>query len=430
MPGVRVVVFGGSGVATPALAEAIHQRPGRTVPVELVLVGRNRHKLELVAAIARLLAAGDPLLSVSSSAEVEAALAGAEIVLNQVRVGGLEARAFDESFPRELGLPGEETVGAGGFANACRTVPVALEYARLVERVAPEAQLVTFSNPASLVQYAISRYTRVATIGLCDAPITLIDNVARAVGAAPGELSVDYLGMHHFGWVTGLWRRGEDLLPKALASAGEIVKDVEPAIVQAIGAIPSPYLRYVFHPDRMLARASGKRTRAEELLDLQGEILADYERSLSTGQRPTALHRRGARWYSMIIAPVLVALIEGRHGLAPVLPGQYVINVTNGQAIPWLPAEAIVEVPALVEGGRVRALATGPVPADVRALLQANCAYEMLAAEAIVERDRGKALRALLVSPFRHTYDQATAVLDRVWERETAPEGAPRRSGP
>ena len=409
MRGVRVVVLGGSGVATPALAEAIHEHPGRTVPVELVLVGRNRHKLELVAAMARLLAAGDPLLSVSSSTEVEAALAGAEIVLNQVR---------------------EETVGAGGFANACRTVPVALEYARLVERVAPGARLVTFSNPASLVQYAISRYTRVATIGLCDAPITLIDNVARAVGAPPGELNVDYLGMHHFGWVTGLWRRGEDLLPKARASAGEIVREVEPAIVQAIGAIPSPYLRYVFHPDRMLARTSGKRTRAEELLDLQGEILADYERSLSTGQRPTAFHRRGARWYGMIIAPVLVALIEGRHGPAPAAPGQYVINVTNGQVIPWLPAEAIVEVPALVEAGRVRALATGKVPADVRALLQANCAYEMLAAEAIVERDRGKALRALLVSPFRHTYDQARAVLDRVWEQATAPEGAPRRSDP
>lgn len=415
MSAVRVVVLGGSGVATPELAEALAACPGRTVPVEMVLVGRSREKLERVTAAARLMAQDDPLLTISCTTDAEAALTGAGFVLNQVRVGGLEARAFDETYPRELGLPGEETVGPGGFANACRTIPVALEYARLIERVAPAAQLISFSNPASLVQYAITRYTRVSTIGLCDAPITLVEGIARAVGVPAAELVVDYLGMHHFGWVTGLWWRGQDLLPQALAKAGEIVKGVEPGIVRSIGAIPSPYLRFVFHPERMLARQMGKRPRAEELLELQEEILADYERSLASGQAPTAVRRRGAIWYRAVIAPVLTALIEGRHGATLPRPVRHLINVVNGQAIPWLPAEAVVEVPALVEGGRVRPLAIGPAPASVRALLQANCTYEMLAVEAIVERDRAKALQALLLNPIRHTYDQAAAVLERAW---------------
>jgi len=417
MAAVKVVVLGGSGVATPELADAMVKCAGRMVPVELVLVGRDRDKLEKVAAVSQLLAGEDPLLAVSHSVDAEAALAGADYVLNQVRVGGLEARAFDESFPRELGLPGEETVGPGGFANACRTIPVVLEYARLIERLAPKAQLVSFTNPASLVQYAITRYTAVSTIGLCDAPITLVDSVARAVGAPAAELVVDYLGMHHFGWVTGVWWHGRDLLPEALAKAGEIVKDIEPAIIRSIGAIPCSYLRYVFHPDRMLAKMVGRRTRAEELLELQDEILADYQRSLASGQRPTVLARRGARWYSIIIAPVLVALIEGRHGAAPGAAVRFMINVVNGQAIPWLPPEAIVEVPALLEGGRVRPLATGPVPPAVATLVQANCAYEMMAAEAIVERDRAKALQALLLNPIAHTFDQAAAVLERAWEQ-------------
>ena len=415
MASVKLVVLGGSGVATPGLAECLAQYAGRTVPVEMVLVGRTQAKLEKVTAVARMLAGGDPLLSISCTTDVEGALAGADYVLNQVRVGGLEARAFDESYPRELGLPGEETVGPGGFANACRTVPVVLEYVQLIERVAPRAQLITFSNPASLVQYAISRYTRVRTIGLCDAPVTLVDAIAAAVGVPAAELVVDYLGMHHFGWVTGVWWHGRDLLPQALARAGQIVKDVEPSITQGIGAIPCSYLKYVFHPDRMLARQTGQRTRAAELLDLQDEILADYERSLASGEPPTALRRRGARWYPIIIAPVLMALIEGRHGTGSPSPSRFVVNVVNDQAIPWLPPEAVVEVPSLVEAGRVQPLATGPVPPDVKALLQANCAYEMLAAEAIVEKDRTKALRALLVNPIRHTYDQAQAVLDRVW---------------
>jgi alpha-galactosidase/6-phospho-beta-glucosidase family protein len=93
------------------------------------------------------------------------------------------------------------------------------------------------------------------------------------------------------------------------------------------------------------------------------------------------------------------------------------LNVTNGQAVPWLPPQAIVELPTLLQQGQIRPLAAGPAPPDVKALLQANCTYEMLAVEAIVERDRAKALRALLVNPMIHTYDQAVGVLERVWDK-------------
>ena len=414
MGSVRVVVLGGSAIATPGLAEALAGGPqqGRKRPIELVLVGRDADKLRKVAHASRMLAGDDPLLIVSEAVDAEAALEGADFVINQVRVGGLEARAFDESFCHDLGLPGEETVGPGGFANASRTIPVVLHYARMMERICPDAIMLSFANPSSLVQYAVTRYTCVHAIGLCDGPVHLIAAIAKALGTAPEELGVDYLGMHHFGWVTGVWRNGQDMLPQALAKAAQIAPEVEPTIVQAIGALPGAYLNYVFHPDRMLAaqRKMGKRTRAEELLDLQDEILDDYARSLASGDKPTALARRRARWYDAIIAPVLLALIESQ-------ARRFVLNVVNGQVIPWLPIEAVVEVPTIIGGGRLQPLATGPVPADVKALVQANCIYEMLAVEAIAERDRAKALRALLINPIIHTYDQAAQVLERAWAR-------------
>lgn len=408
MDAVKVVVLGGSGVATPELADAIVRIPDRTRPVELVLVGRTADKLAKVAAVARHLAGGDPLLSIAHTTDWEAALVGAHYVINQIRVGGLEARAFDESFPYQFGLPGEETVGPGGFANAVRTIPVALDYARAVERLCPEATMLTFANPSSMVQQAITRYTRVCAIGLCDAPVSLIQSIAAALGIPTDELVVDYIGMHHFGWVTGIWHREHNLLPEALAKAAEIAREVDQAIVQAIGAIPGHYLNYVFHPDRMLAKKQGKPSRAEELLALQEEILADYERPLAVGEKPAALTRRRARWYEAIVAPVLLALVENRRA-------QFILNVVNNGAVPWLPAEAIVELPTLIENGRTRPLAAPSVPLDVQTLIQLNCAYEMLAVEAIVERDRAKALRALLINPIVHTYDQAAGVLEKAW---------------
>ncbi len=415
MDKVRVVILGGSGVATPEMAAALAAIPQRQVAIELVLVGRNAAKLDLVAGASRLLASGDPLLTVSQTTDLAAALDGASYVINQMRVGGLEERSFDESFPRAIGLPGEETVGPGGFANAARTIPVVLEYARQIERLAPQALLISFSNPASLVQYALSHYTKVTTIGLCDSPLTLIDNIARALGVSAAELLVDYVGMHHFGFVTGLWLHGQNLLPQALARCADICKDIEPSVIQALGVIPSPYFRFVFHPDRMLARQLGTRTRAEELMGIEREILADYERALASGQKPTAQAKRSAIWYRVVIAPVLAALIEGKERPAAVAPARFLLNVSNGEALPWLPAAAVIETPSIIACGEIRPLAGRTTPAIVKTLVQRNCAYEMAAAEAIVQHDRSKALQALLLNPIVHTYDQAAAVLDHIW---------------
>jgi 6-phospho-beta-glucosidase len=380
-------------------------------------VGRSAQKLRLVADVFGMVIDGDSLLSVAHSTDAEAALDGADYVINQIRVGGLKARAFDETFPHEFDLPGEETVGPGGFANASRTIPVVLEYVRLMQRVCPDATLLTFVNPSSLIHYAVTRYTGMRAIGLCDSPVSLVQSIASAIGAPAEELVVDYAGMHHFGWVYGVSWRGEDVFPEVLDHADTIARDVDPSIVQAIGAMPGSYLNYVFHPDRMLARKRGKRARAAELLELQDEILNDYRASLERGERPSALARRKARWYGAIIVPVLVALVEGSAGSRE--GSRFILNVVNGGIMPWLPQEAIVEVPSLVVGGQVRPLAVGDVPTDVRALIQANCTYEMLAVQAIVERDRSKALRALLANPIVHTYDQAAGVLDKVWPDES-----------
>ena len=405
---LKVVVLGGNGVATPELAAALANIPGRSRPIELALTGRSPEKLARVAGVARLLAGGNAQLSISFTTNTEGALENADIILNQVRVGGLEGRAFDETFPHEFGLPGEETVGPGGFANASRTIPVVLEYARMIEKICPQATLLTFANPSSLVQYAISRYTSVKVTGLCDGPIHFCDNIAKAFGLPLADLKIDYQGMHHFGWVTGVWHDGRSVLEEVIANAGVAAPDIDPAVTRALGVIPGPYLNYVFHPERMLAKKLGKRSRAEDLIDLQEQLIAEYARSLESGKLPESLARRKAVWYQAIIAPVIVALAEEHSS-------QFILNVKNRNTIPWLPEEAIIEVPVWVEKGSFRALDVPPAPTAVKALVQLNCAYEMLAVEAIVEHNRDKALKALLLNPVIRTYDQAAKTLEKAW---------------
>jgi 6-phospho-beta-glucosidase len=136
---IAITVLGGSGAFTPELAFALGQwREGRP-PLRLILHGRDAEKLARVASACRkVLGDADPPIEVATHTAIAPALAEADYVINQVRVGGLAARAFDETFPHQLGLSGEETVGLGGVANALRTVPVALRQGANLARHAPD----------------------------------------------------------------------------------------------------------------------------------------------------------------------------------------------------------------------------------------------------------------------------------------------------
>jgi len=421
MKPIRLVVLGGSGIATPELVRALVERRAVGEPresgiaLDIVLVGRNEAKLGIVAGASALEASRGRAIRVHHTTDIEGAIEGADLVLNQVRVGGMGARAFDETYPRDLGLPGEEIVGAGGFANASRTIPVVLEYARLIERICPNALMLSFSNPASMVQYAINRYTKVKVIGLCDAPISLRHEIADAVGLPERSIRMDYVGMHHFGWVTDVWHQGKSLLNKLLADPSGAAPHVSPELVRSIGALPGHYFNYHLHPDRMLAQQAGKPSRGSQLEVLQDEILEDMAQALERHERSSLLAQRHAAWYAAIIAPVIAALIDVEQE-----PGRYILNMRNGNTLPWLPEEAIIEVPALIDAGRITPLAIGPVPLAVRTLIQSNCTYEMLAVEAIVAHDEHAAAQALLFNAMIASYDQARAIVDRAWSKGVA----------
>jgi 6-phospho-beta-glucosidase len=404
----RLIVWGGSAVGTPALIKALRSRllPGEGLDV--VLVGRTAGRIEVVGELCRKLAEvcrGD--LRVSYTDDIVGSLEGADYILNQVRVGGLSGRLFDEAFPRDLGIPGEETVGPGGFSSATRTIPVILEYCRLAEQKAPHALILNLTNPSSHVQYAIRRYTSMAVLGVCDMPVRMARKIAQVLGISHAELDFDYVGMHHAGWVTGVRHLGRDVLPQLLERAEQVEADVDPSLIRAVGAIPSRYFRYYFHPDRMLAKTDGKKYRAEELMDTQAELLAEYARP-DAHERPDIGAQRGAAWHDLIVVPVLLSLIRDSRK-------RFIVNIDNGSTIPWLPSEAIIEVLCTVGASGAHPLQVGAVPADVRAWLQCNCTYEMLAVQAIVERSYDLAMRALLLNPLISGLDVARAVLDRVW---------------
>ena len=414
---VKFTVLGGSSVAVPELISAIipYIHSGREL--EVVLHGRNAHKLELVVRVCRGMAEAIPGLTVEATTDLGAALDGAKFVLNQVRVGGLAARAYDETFPQRWDIPGEETVGPGGAANAMRTIPVVLELCRAIEQHAPHATLLTFSNPSSVVQRAIAQTTRLNVIGLCDAPYTMRNITAKSLGVVRSEVDTQYVGMHHFGWITSAVVKGAERLPDVLADdAACNALGIAPEIGRAIGVLPHPYFRYFFHPDRMLKKQrSASEPRAKELQQLESDLLKVYE-DYSGSRKPEAVNKRSAIWYEAVVVPVLIALAFQQ-------PARLAINVANSALIPELPHDTIIEISAAIENGVIHTATPRRLPpAAMMGMLSANAAYEQTLVDAILKDSPDLLLEAFLINPLIPSYDTAKMVVEELWPRRGWPE--------
>jgi 6-phospho-beta-glucosidase len=413
MTGFTLAVLGGSSVATPELISSLLDwcgTPERRPSMRLILIGRSREKLDRIAVLCKQLTQNaTPDLDIEATTDLRQGLQGADVVLNQMRVGGLEARAHDETFPRALGFAGEETIGPGGFANALRSIPVVLEALRVVSEAAPAATIINLTNPAGMVQQAAMLSLGLSIVSVCDSPTTLCASVASLAGAPQQPVEVGYLGLNHLGWALSVHRDGRDVLDETLAVVEQLPNlVVDPAYIRSSRAIPQDYVRYFFYPERMLALQQGQIPRASQLLELEATLLKAYA---TADLAPVG--RRGALWYSTIVVPVLDALINDRNTL-------HIVCAANAALVPWLPTEAVIETWA-----RVNSTGVHPLPpesehlaSELRQLLQAEAAYESLATQAIVETRRDLALRALVAHPLIRSLERARQVLDAVW-----PEG-------
>jgi 6-phospho-beta-glucosidase len=405
----KLTVLGGSSIASPTLIQELLIRKDRP-PFEICLVGRTKPKLDKVAAVCATLTKNASIpLKVTAETDLEKGLSGADYILNQIRVGGYQARAYDERFPKQLGIMGEETFGPGGMNNAKRTIPVVLEYCKAIESFAPNALVLNLTNPNSFIQFAVTRYSNVDIVGVCDSPIGIGEGIAEMVGIPYQELWFQYVGMHHFGWVTKALHNGVDLMPAILEKLDQVPglpTDVD--IARAVGGIPTSYFKYYYHSNRVFAEQSKQeKVRAEQLLDFENKILAEY--ASESGTLPASLKQRGAHWYGASVVPVMLAHANNANQV-------FILNIVNGTTLPWMPTDAIIETPALVTGHGYIPLQPGEIPVDLQAMVQLNATFEMLWVEAVVEQDFEKALRAMMLNHLVHDLDQAKAILNEIWK--------------
>jgi 6-phospho-beta-glucosidase len=348
----------------------------------------------------------------------------------------------DEEVPLKHGVLGQETTGPGGFAMALRTIPAMVAYGQLIERVAPNALLVNFTNPVGIVMQALHDHTSVRAIGICDGPISMQRSVAEFLGQPRERVHADYAGLNHCGWIHRVLVDGVDRLPEVL----ERFEDLQAAdeqwalfdadLVRSIGMLPMEYLYFYYYRDTAVEhiRGSGS-SRGRQLQALNDALWPVLRARIDAGDLPgaqtvweRAMGERDATYFARERGEVVAEELElgdvfegeGYEGVATAVMAAatrrrktpLIVDVPNRGAIGELDDDDVVEVTCLVDEHGAHPIAQGRLPDAAADLLTQVKLYERRTVEAAITGSYGAALEALLVHPLVASYPTAKRILD------------------
>jgi 6-phospho-beta-glucosidase len=429
----KVACMGGGGVRTPLVAFGINESAAQLGIDQVVLYDPDLERARMMAALGRAVVNRDGgSLRVSESASLEEAIEGADFVLNSIRVGGIAARMIDERTAILHGYPGQETTGPAGMAMALRTLPIALEQARAVSRLAPNSWLINFTNPAGLITQAILNHTDARAVGICDTPSEMLHRIAVALAADPAEVHCEYVGLNHLGWVRKVLLQGKDVTDCILGDDKILdqlhaVPMFDHDLIRSLKLIPTEYLYFYYSRRRALAnqKVHGDTRGAEidrlnqDLFRRLGKLLADREdqkalevyikylkmRSGTYMQLESSSKDglwkepglsedpfRAANGYHRIALAVMKALRGER-------PQRLIVNVRNHGALAEIESDDVVEVPCSIAAGVIIPEPCGKLPASVRGLVLAVKEYERATIEAALSGSLSAARKAMLLYP-------------------------------
>lgn len=401
---MKLVIIGGASAYSPDIIAGLLKEHRLFAGWELTLHDVDAENLEVIARLARgMVRAAGADLTVTATTDRAQAVTGARFILTQPRVGGLKGRALDERIPLKYGVIGQETLGMGGLSFAWRTIPLIVEIVAEVRRLAPEAWIINYANPAGMVTEAvIRRYPDARFIGLCDMPTGVQWALGKLLRVDFHRIGLDYAGINHGGWSPQVLLDDADVLPRLRRYAaimgpfaGILPLTEETGtlrLFRTYGMIPDPYLRYYYYKDRVLKKLqSAGKTRAEVLMERLPRLYGHYE-AAGALDRPVLSMHRGHQSHSDLASQVIAAMAAGRRT-------RFVIQQRNGGTVPNLPADGAAQFPAFVGSDGWEPIPVPPIREDVAPLIQQIKQSETLNVQAALEGDAKLAVEAAAANP-------------------------------
>ncbi len=354
--------------------------------------------------------------------DAETALRGADYVINAIQVGGYEpATVRDFEIPKRFGLRQTigDTLGIGGIFRALRTIPVLLDYCRIIEKAAPNALFLNYANPMAMLTWAILKATSVRCVGLCHSVQVCAATLCEELDLPADHLTWRIAGINHQAWLLEIRRNGEDLYPEIKRRAALETYRKRDAVRFEIMKRFGYYVTESSEHNAEYVPWFIKSARPE-LIETYRIPLDEYPRRCreqiaqwqqlrgSLIQAEGLSHERTHEYASRI----LEAMETG-------VPFTFGGNVLNTGLIPNLPWGCCVEVMCVADRSGITPTYAGPLPPQCAALNRTNINVQELTVEAALTHSRDRVYQAALLDP--HTaaelsIDEIVALCDALFE--------------
>ena len=423
------LIVGGASAYAPGLVNALIEDADRHHLEMVRLYDIAADRLDVVERLCRGLSrsAGSPF-RIEATTDMADAVEDVDILLNSSRPGGFECRLIDETLPLEFGIPGQETVGPGGFFFALRSIPAAMKLADQVSRRAPEAIWLNYTNPTNIVGQALCDETDLDVIALCDQSDEDMRALADALGygkKAPYRFRCS--GLNHATWYRDISIAGEPLGDAIYTAEPPPYYDVEHRrrfaycadMAQRLnGPWPNSYLPYYEYPQSFVALSREQGTRTEAILEGLNAYYRHF-REQAARPDPELTHYRGSAGFGDMAAEVLAALSSAE-------PKDVVLNIPNGGLNEAFDDATVVEAFVSLSRSGVERRAAPPLPDASRPLLDQLETYQRRTARAATSGDHNQMVHALASNPLVDCRSTAEKLLERA--RVTYGDGLPQFS--
>ncbi len=366
----------------------------------------------------RLMEEAGTSIEVKTARSLAAALDGADYCISSIGVHGpsFKYHKLDQDVPARFGIyqTTGDTAGPGGFSQGLRIIPIFMEIAREMEERCPGAVLLNHSNPMAQICRAMTKYTRIRTIGFCHGVHGTVNYVAEMLGLPAEELEIVVGGVNHMSWILSISHRGADMYPALREKAGEH-KDpghvFAHALFRALDVYPVNNDRHIIEFFPFLRAAKGK-DRIPYGIQFRGTTLpprAKARKKADARRKARGLGKEPVTLPEKLSPEAMGALIEAWARGETVVR---VVNVENGRAITNLPDWAVVELHASIGPAETRPLHVGELPPACARWTVARVYQHELLVDAAFSGDRRKALQALVSDEQIISLEEAEKVLD------------------
>ena len=410
-------------------------------PADLALVDTDPDALAVAEGLARkMIQAAGATIDVAASTDRRDVLPGATAVICTVGVGGRRAWEQDVLIPRKYGIyqPVGDTVMPGGTSRALRMIPAMVGIAQDVLDLAPDALFFNYGNPMAPVCRAVRKATGAEVVGLCHGVFDVGRYLAGLLATAPTNVAYTAVGMNHLTWFTEVRVGGRDALPLLRDVAAERLakQNDNPFSWQLFtwfGAFPAVLDRHVsefftqfFADGKYYGKTLGVDAFSFEDTIAGGDQAYDEMRqaALSADPLPDDYFERIVGEHEQVLD--IIQAIRQDAGRV------YSANLPNRGQVPNLPAEAIVESPAIATGAGLRPIAQPPLPPGVVGTLATRLAWVETVVEAALEGSRAKVVQALILDGAVDSVETAVKLADELLAAQAAylPQFAPTDAPP